>query len=171
MSSFAGDRSFFRKSPVAKHGFKPSTSVHIAHDKKTKLALHKIASNNGRHSYLTTQSVDEFLREEAKQTYGEKMRKRKETQEQLKREREMRIKAQREQSRAKFEASREKRQKEKQPEKRQKALSLLVGIEEQVWVRIDNGDKIFAIADEDLDRSTSEKTSSVHFLRFELLHL
>ena len=113
MSSFAGDRSFFRKSPVAKHGFKPSTSVHIAHDKKTKLALHKIASNNGRHSYLTTQSVDEFLREEAKQTYGEKMRKRKETQEQLKREREMRIKAQREQSRAKFEASREKRQKEK----------------------------------------------------------
>ena len=54
------------------------------------------------------------------------------------------------------------------PEQRQKALSLLVGIEDLVWVKIDNGDKVFAIADEDLDRSTSEKTSSVHFLRFEL---
>ena len=54
------------------------------------------------------------------------------------------------------------------PEQRQKALSLLVGIEDLVWVTIDNGDKVFAIADEDLDRSTSEKTSSVHFLRFEL---
>ena len=56
-----------------------------------------------------------------------------------------------------------------EPEQRQKALSLLVGIEDLVWVGIDNGDKIFAIADEDLDRSTSEKTSSVHFLRFELI--
>jgi hypothetical protein len=55
-----------------------------------------------------------------------------------------------------------------EPEQRQKALSLLVGIEDLVWVKIDNGDKVFAIADEDLDRSTSEKTSSVHFLRFEL---
>ena len=54
------------------------------------------------------------------------------------------------------------------PEQRQKALSLLVGIEDLVRVTIDNGDKVFAIADEDLDRSTSEKTSSVHFLRFEL---
>ena len=55
-----------------------------------------------------------------------------------------------------------------EPEQRQKALSLLVGIEDLVWVKIDNGGKVFAIADEDLDRSTSEKTSSVHFLRFEL---
>ena len=55
-----------------------------------------------------------------------------------------------------------------EPEQRQKALSLLVGIEDLVWVKIDNGDKVFAIADEDLDRSTLEKTSSVHFLRFEL---
>ena len=53
-------------------------------------------------------------------------------------------------------------------EQRQKALSLLVGIEDLVWVKIDNGDKVFAIADEDLDRSTPDKTSSVHFLRFEL---
>ena len=56
-----------------------------------------------------------------------------------------------------------------EPEQRQKALSLLVGIEDLVWVKIDNGDKVFAIADEDLDRSTLEKTSSVHFLRFELI--
>ena len=55
-----------------------------------------------------------------------------------------------------------------EPEQRQKALSLLVGIEDLVWMKIDNEDKVFAVADEDLDRSTSEKTSSVHFLRFEL---
>jgi len=51
---------------------------------------------------------------------------------------------------------------------RQKALSLLVGIENLVWVKIGDSDKVFAIADEDLDRSTADKTSSVHFLRFEL---
>ena len=55
-----------------------------------------------------------------------------------------------------------------EPEQRQKALSLLVGIENLVWVKIGDSDKVFAIADEDLDRSTSDKTSSVHFLRFEL---
>ncbi|MBM23477.1 MAG: hypothetical protein CMD78_04330 [Gammaproteobacteria bacterium] len=54
-------------------------------------------------------------------------------------------------------------------EQRQKALALLVGIEDLVWVKIGDAAKLFAIADEDLDRSTSEKTSSVHFLRFELL--
>ena len=53
-------------------------------------------------------------------------------------------------------------------EKRQKALALMVGIEDLVWVKIGDAAKLFAIADEDLDRSTSEKTSSVHFLRFEL---
>ena len=37
-----------------------------------------------------------------------------------------------------------------------------------MWVKIGDAAKLFAIADEDLDRSTSEKTSSVHFLRFEL---
>jgi len=55
-----------------------------------------------------------------------------------------------------------------EPEQRQKALSLLVGIENLVWVKIGDSDKVFAIADEDLDRSTADKTSSVHFLRFEL---
>ena len=55
-----------------------------------------------------------------------------------------------------------------EPEERQKALSLLVGIENLVWVKIGDSDKVFAIADEDLDRSTADKTSSVHFLRFEL---
>jgi len=55
-----------------------------------------------------------------------------------------------------------------EPEQRQKALSLLVGIENLVWVKIGDADKVFATADEDLERSTSDKTSSVHFLRFEL---
>jgi hypothetical protein len=55
-----------------------------------------------------------------------------------------------------------------EPEQRQKALSLLVGIENLVWVKIGDAGKVFATADEDLDRSTSDKTSSVHFLRFEL---
>ena len=54
-------------------------------------------------------------------------------------------------------------------EQRQKALALMVGIEDLVWAKIGDAAKLFAIADEDLDRSTSEKTSSVHFLRFELL--
>ena len=55
-----------------------------------------------------------------------------------------------------------------EPEQRQKALALLVGIENLVWVKIGDADKVFATADEDLERSTSDKTSSVHFLRFEL---
>ena len=53
-------------------------------------------------------------------------------------------------------------------EERRKALSKLVGVENRVWVRIGNGDKVPAIADEDLDRATADKTSAVHFLRFEL---
>lgn len=47
-------------------------------------------------------------------------------------------------------------------------LARLLGVEHRVWVRVDGYEPVFAIADEDLDRSTSEKTSSVHFLRFEL---
>lgn len=47
-------------------------------------------------------------------------------------------------------------------------LTKLVGIENKVWVKIENYDPIFAIADEDLDRATEDKTSAVHFLRFEL---
>ncbi len=47
-------------------------------------------------------------------------------------------------------------------------LTKLIGIENKVWVKIENYDPICAIADEDLDRATEEKTSAVHFLRFEL---
>ncbi|MCD6681693.1 MAG: DUF3501 family protein [Burkholderiaceae bacterium] len=53
-------------------------------------------------------------------------------------------------------------------EQRRRELARLVGIEDRVWVRVDGGEKVYAIADEDLDRSTEEKTSAVHFLRFEL---
>ncbi|MAT49674.1 MAG: hypothetical protein CMK32_00610 [Porticoccaceae bacterium] len=53
-------------------------------------------------------------------------------------------------------------------DKRRQALSELVGIEDLIWVQIGNEDRIFAIADEDLERSTEDKTSSVHFLRFPL---
>jgi hypothetical protein len=44
----------------------------------------------------------------------------------------------------------------------------MIGIEDKVWVRVDGQDKVFAIADEDLEREDDSKTSSVHFLRFEL---
>ena len=47
-------------------------------------------------------------------------------------------------------------------------LNKLLGIEDKIWVQIGDSEKVYAIADEDLDRSNQEKTSSVHFLRFEL---
>ena len=50
---------------------------------------------------------------------------------------------------------------------RRKRLAELVGIEHEVWARVDGYDKIFAISNEDLERSTEEKTSAVHFMRFE----
>lgn len=53
-------------------------------------------------------------------------------------------------------------------EQRRRELARLIGIEDRVWVRVEGHDKVYAIADEDLDRSTDEKTSAVHFLRFEL---
>lgn len=53
-------------------------------------------------------------------------------------------------------------------ERRRMLLAELVGIEDRVWVRVDGHDPVFAIADEDLERTTGAKTSSVHFLRFEL---
>jgi hypothetical protein len=53
-------------------------------------------------------------------------------------------------------------------EERKRALARLIGIERRVWVRVAGYDPVFAIADEDLERETEEKTSSVHFLRFEL---
>ena len=51
---------------------------------------------------------------------------------------------------------------------RQQMLAQLVGIEDKVWLRVGDMDKIYAIADEDLERATEDKTSAVHFLRFEL---
>lgn len=53
-------------------------------------------------------------------------------------------------------------------QERQQRLKELLGIEHKVWVQIGDFDKVYAIADEDLERSTEEKTSSVHFLRFQL---
>ncbi|HHJ13027.1 MAG TPA: DUF3501 family protein [Gammaproteobacteria bacterium] len=51
---------------------------------------------------------------------------------------------------------------------RQRRLVELKGIEDMVWLRVEGFDPVFAIADEDLERENEEKTSSVHFLRFEL---
>jgi len=53
-------------------------------------------------------------------------------------------------------------------EERKTALAGMVGIEDRIWVQVADHDKVWAIADEDLERDTEEKTSSVHFLRFEL---
>lgn len=54
------------------------------------------------------------------------------------------------------------------PVERAARLSELTGIEDKVWVKVDGHDPVYAIADEDLERETAQKTSSVHFLRFEL---
>jgi len=53
-------------------------------------------------------------------------------------------------------------------EERKEALAQLIGIEDRVWVRVEGFDAVRPIADEDLPRETEEKTSSVHFLRFDL---
>jgi len=54
------------------------------------------------------------------------------------------------------------------PVERKQALSGLLGIEKQVWVQVADFSRVTPIADEDLEREDQEKTSSVHFLRFEL---
>src|SRR5919205_3511987 len=54
------------------------------------------------------------------------------------------------------------------PEERKRMLARLKGLERQVWVQIEGCERVYAIADEDLERENAEKTSSVHFLRFEL---
>jgi hypothetical protein len=51
---------------------------------------------------------------------------------------------------------------------RQLALARLKGIEDRVWVQVEGGARVYAIADEDLERENEEKTSAVHFLRFEV---
>ena len=54
------------------------------------------------------------------------------------------------------------------PVVRKRELAKLRGVEDQVYVQVDGHAKVYAIADEDLKRENDEKTSSVHFLRFEL---
>lgn len=51
---------------------------------------------------------------------------------------------------------------------RRVALSKLIGIEDRLFIQVEGQSRVYAIADEDLDRETEEKTSAVHFVRFEL---
>ena len=53
-------------------------------------------------------------------------------------------------------------------EERREALQRLRGVEDKIWVQVGDHEKVYAIADEDLEREDDTKTSSVHFLRFEL---
>jgi Protein of unknown function (DUF3501) len=53
-------------------------------------------------------------------------------------------------------------------DERAERLRTLRGIEDRVWVSVDGMEKVYAIADEDLEREDEKKTSAVHFLRFEL---
>lgn len=53
-------------------------------------------------------------------------------------------------------------------DERRIALSRLLGIENATYIQIENFDRVSPVADEDLERQTEDKTSSVHFLRFEL---
>jgi len=53
-------------------------------------------------------------------------------------------------------------------DERRRMLARLKGIEARVWVEVEGGRRVYAIADEDLERENEEKRSSVHFLRFKL---
>ena len=53
-------------------------------------------------------------------------------------------------------------------QERKVALKKLIGIEKKLWVRVGDLDPVYAIANEDMDRETEEKTAAVHFVRFEL---
>ena len=53
-------------------------------------------------------------------------------------------------------------------EERKRQLALLRGIEDLVWLQVEGFDRVYAISNEDLERSNAEKTSAVHFMRFEL---
>lgn len=53
-------------------------------------------------------------------------------------------------------------------EERKKALAGLIGVEKALWVQVEGHPRVHPIANEDLDRETEDKTSSVHFVRFEL---
>ena len=53
-------------------------------------------------------------------------------------------------------------------DERRRRLAELKGIEDRTWVQVENQARVFAIADEDMERENEEKTSAVHFVRFEL---
>lgn len=53
------------------------------------------------------------------------------------------------------------------PHERKRELARLIGIEDRMFVEVEGHARVYAIADEDLDRENDEKTSSVHFVRFE----
>ncbi len=53
------------------------------------------------------------------------------------------------------------------PNERKRELARLIGIEDRMFVEVEGHPRVYAIADEDLERENAEKTSSVHFLRFE----
>lgn len=52
-------------------------------------------------------------------------------------------------------------------EERKDALAKLIGVERETWLQVEGFDKVYPVSNEDLDRETDEKTSSVHFMRFE----
>lgn len=54
------------------------------------------------------------------------------------------------------------------PEERRRELARLNGIEDKLYMQVDDMDRVYAIADEDMDRRTEDKTSAVHFVRFEV---
>ena len=54
------------------------------------------------------------------------------------------------------------------PEVRRRELGKMRGVEDGIWVQVGGGEKLTAIANEDMPRSDADKTSAVHFLRFEL---
>jgi hypothetical protein len=53
------------------------------------------------------------------------------------------------------------------PHERRRELARLIGVEDRLFVEVEGQPRVYAIADEDLDRENAEKTSSVHFARFE----
>jgi len=53
------------------------------------------------------------------------------------------------------------------PHERKRELSRLIGVEDRLFVEVEGHARVYAIADEDLERENEEKTSSVHFVRFE----
>ena len=53
------------------------------------------------------------------------------------------------------------------PHERKRELARLIGVEDRMFVEVEGHPRVYAIADEDLDRENDEKTSAVHFVRFE----